>query len=110
MENENKTSKGVNPIAIISYIGPLCLIPFFTKEKDEFVKFHAKQGLVLFICEVIVWIVLRMLPFILWYAWHLMNIISVVGLIFSIIGIINVVHKQKKQLPLIGSLANKIKL
>jgi fumarate reductase subunit D len=106
---ENKTSNGVSVLAIISYIGPLCLIPFFTKEKDDFVKFHAKQGLVLFILEVIVYVVLRMLPF-FWYMWNLMNIISLAWLVFGIVGIINVVNKRKKPLPIIGSLADKIKL
>lgn len=103
---EEKTN--ISPLAIMSYIGPLCLIPFLTKEKDEFVKFHAKQGLVLFAFEVIIWIVMRMLPF--WYMWQFINIVYLVELAFSIIGIVNVVHKEKKQLPLIGHLAGKVKL
>lgn len=110
-EPEKKIGDGVNPLAIISYIGPLCLIPFLTKEKDEFVKFHAKQGLVLLAFEVIIWVVIKLLPPILfWYIWQLMNIVYLVAIVFSIIGIVNVVHKEKKQLPLIGSLANNIKL
>lgn len=105
MENENKKSEGVNPLAIISYLGPLCLIPYLTKEKDEFVSFHAKQGLVLFILEVITWVVVWVFP----PLWALMNLVSLAWLVLSIIGIINVVNKQKKQLPIIGSLADKIK-
>ena len=107
MEEETKQQQQlkVNPLAIISYIGPLCLIPFLTKEKDDFVKFHAKQGLVLFIAEVITWAVFWVFPFL----WFLMNLVSLAWLVFSIIGIINVVNRQKKQLPLIGSFAGKIK-
>ena len=53
MEEVPKKEKGQkNILAIISYIGILCLVPILMKEKDEFVKFHAKQGLVLFIVEV----------------------------------------------------------
>jgi len=105
MENENKKSKGANPTAIISYIGPLCLIPYLNKDKDEFVQFHARQGLVLFICEVITWAIAWILPFL----WTLMNLLSLVWLVFAVIGILNVVHKEKKELPIIGSFAGKIK-
>ena len=97
---------GANVMAIISYIGPLCLIPYLAKDSDDFVKYHAKQGLILFICEVITWVIFRILPF--WY-WYLLNIVSLVWLAFTIIGIINVVNKQKKPLPIIGSFAGKIK-
>jgi len=102
---EKKTESGVNPLAIISYIGPLCLIPYLSKEKDEFVKFHVKQGLVLFIAEVATWAVVWIFPFL----WFLMNLVSLAWLVLSIIGIINVVHKEKKELPIVGSLAGKIK-
>ena len=102
---EKKTEGGVNSLAVISYIGPLCLIPYLSKEKDDFVSFHAKQGLVLFIFEVITWAVVWIFPFL----WFLMNLISLVWLVLSIIGIMNVINKQKKQLPVIGSLAGKIK-
>jgi uncharacterized membrane protein len=105
MENENKKSEGVNPIAVISYIGPLCLIPYLTKEKDEFVKFHAKQGLVLFILEIITSAISWFFPFLS----YLMNLVSLVWFVLIIIGIINVVNKQKKQLPIIGFLADKMK-
>ena len=102
---EKKTDSGVNPLAIISYIGPLCLIPYLSKEKDDFVSFHAKQGLVLFIAEVATWAIAWVFPFL----GFLMNLVSLAWLVFSIIGIINVVHKEKKQLPVIGSFAGKIK-
>jgi len=102
---EKKTEGGANPLAIISYIGPLCLIPYLTKEKDDFVSFHAKQGLVLFILEIITSAVSWFFPFLS----YLMNLVSLVWFVFIIIGIINVVNKQKKQLPIIGSLADKIK-
>lgn len=34
--------KKINPLALISYIGVLCLIPLFVEKKDEFVKFHTQ--------------------------------------------------------------------
>ena len=40
-------------ITYLSYLGILALIPFMTEKDDEFVQFHAKQGLNLFIFEII---------------------------------------------------------
>ena len=57
MEEEKKVTTGAsgsseNVYAILSYLWILCLIPVLMKKEDEFVKFHAKQGLMLFIVEV----------------------------------------------------------
>ncbi len=95
-----------NIMAIMSYISVLCLIPILTKEKDEFVKFHAKQGLVLFIGEVATWIVFIIVPFL----WFLGNLLGIFWLALSVIGIVNVVNKKKKEVPLVGKFAEKIKL
>ena len=40
-------------MAILSYIGILALIPFLAEKKNKFVIYHAKQGMNLFICEII---------------------------------------------------------
>ena len=104
--NKIETKKSqTNVMAIISYIGPLCLIPFLTKEKDEFVKFHAKQGLVLFAGEVITWIIVGVVPIL----WFLGNLLGICWLILSIIGIMNVVKNEKKEIPIVGKFAEKIK-
>ncbi len=92
-------------MAIVSYISVLCLIPILTKEKDEFVKFHAKQGLVLFIGEVATWIVFIIVPFL----WFFGNLLGIFWLVLSIVGIVNVVNKKKKEVPLVGKFAEKIK-
>ena len=95
-----------NLMALVSYIGPLCLIPVLTKEKNEFVKFHSRQGLVLFIVELATWIIFSIIPFL----WFLGNLAGILWLILSIIGIINVAQNQKKEIPLIGKFADKIKI
>jgi len=96
----------VNIMAVISYIGVLCLVPLLTKEKDEFVKFHAKQGLVLFACEVITWIIIGIIPIL----WFLGNLAGIFWLVLSIIGIMNVVKNEKKEIPIVGKFAEKIKV
>jgi len=94
-----------NIMAILSYIGFLCLIPILMKEKDEFVSFHARQGLVLFIGELATWIIVGIVPFL----WFLANIIGILWLVLSIIGIMNILKKEKKEIPLVGKFAEKIK-
>ena len=75
------------------------------KEKDEFVSFHAKQGLVLFIGELATWIVFGIVPFL----WFINNLLGILWLVLSVIGIVNVLNKEKKEIPLVGKFAEKIK-
>ncbi|MFH1894345.1 MAG: DUF4870 domain-containing protein [Patescibacteria group bacterium] len=95
-----------NTMALISYIGPLCLIPFFKKEQDEFAKFHMKQGMVIFAGELITWIIVAILPLL----WFLGNLVGLVWLVLGIIGIMNVIKNEKKEIPIVGKFADKIKL
>lgn len=94
-----------NILAIISYIGILCLVTILMKEKDVFVKFHAKQGLVLFIAEIattlILWIPILgwLIGFIAWIIW----------VILSLIGIMNALGGRQVPLPIIGKFAEKFK-
>jgi uncharacterized membrane protein len=104
--NPQTQKKETNVMALISYIGPLCLIPLLTKEQDEFVKFHMKQGLVLFIAEVAFSVIMSVLPLLWAVGW----IVNIVALVLSIMGILNVTRDEKKELPLVGKFADKIKI
>ncbi len=42
----------------LAYLGPLAIIPLVTEKDDPEVQWHAKHGLVLFVAEIILWIVL----------------------------------------------------
>lgn len=101
---------------ILSYISLLCLIPLLTKKDNDFVYFHAKQGLVLFGAEIIVYIISSILRASIW-SWGVLSILNVVftllnlGLVvLAILGIVNVIQNQKKELPLIGKLAQSLKI
>lgn len=96
-------------IAALSYIGPLVLIPYLMNNDSDFVKFHAKQGLVVFGIEVIFWILSSMM-YSMFSLYYLGQIINLATLILSIIGIINVVQNQKKELPLVGGFAKSFNL
>ncbi len=91
---------------IMSYLGFLVLVSWAMGKHDDFVKFHVKQGLVIFCIEIVMWI----LSASFWPLWMLWNLINLATLVLSIIGIINVVHKQQKPLPVIGHLAEHFKI
>lgn len=93
-------------IAVLSYIGILCLVPLLAKKESRFAQFHAKQGLVLFIVEVVVYII-SIIPIIGW----LIGIIgTLIFIVISVIGIIKVLNGEYWEMPLIADLAKKINL
>ena len=88
---------------VLAYLGILVLIPLLLKKDDDFIHWHAKQGLVLLIAYVVVW-VFTMIPVI---GWILGPIISLVLFVFAIIAIIQVLMGNQWQLPLLGKYADK---
>jgi len=97
-------------MAVLAYI--LFFIPLLTgdAQKDEFVKFHTKQGLVLFLTCVVINIVHWIMPYQLY--WTLGWIFWLLGLgifVLFIMGIINAVNGKKEPLPVIGGLASMFK-
>ncbi len=84
-------------MAVVAYV--LFFVPLLTEAKnDHFVKFHVKQGLVLFIACVASAIFIR-LPVI---GWILMVPLNVFLFIVWIMGILNALSGKQKHLPLIG--------
>lgn len=92
--------------AFLGYWGILFLIPIFAKKDNEFAVFHGKQGLVLFILEII-FTVLGYIPFIGY-------IISPLGYIFcgimAIIGMAQSLNGKYWKMPWLGEYAEKIKI
>lgn len=96
--------------AIIGYIGILFLIPMLAAPKSDFAQYHARQGMVLFIAEVILWVAAWIVMLITFgFGAVLMPIVSIVAIIWSILGIVNAANGVKKPLPLIGQWAIKKK-
>lgn len=93
-----------NIFSIISYVGVLCLVPILMKKEDPFTKFHARQGLMLFIIEIGLMII-GIIPF-------LGAVISQIGmlacLVVSIMGIIKVLKAEQWKIPYVGDWAEKL--
>lgn len=92
-------------LAICAYIGPLVILSFLFGKENSFVKFHTKQGLVVFSIEVILWIFGSMF----YSMWGLVHLVNIFTFILSIVGIVNVVGKKEKELPLVGHLSKNFK-
>lgn len=94
-------------MAVIAYI--LFFVPLLTGDakKDAFVKFHTKQGLVLFLLVVLLNVLGWIVPFYFWFmiSW----ILSLGTLVLLIIGISNALGGKQQPLPLIGKFADIFK-
>lgn len=94
-------------MAVIAYI--IFFIPLLTGDakKDAFVKYHTKQGIVLFLLVVLLNIIGQIMPF---YFWYTINwLLSLGTLVLLIIGIANAASGKKEPLPLIGGFADMFK-
>lgn len=106
--------------ALLSYIGILVLVPLIAAPKSKFARFHANQGLVLFIGEVaygtvrgVLLGVLKLLKQVAlfggalfspvyWIVSVVTGLLSLAFLVFAIVGIINAAQGKAKELPLIS--------
>ena len=89
-------------VAVLSYIGILFLIPMFAKKESKFSQFHAKQGLVLFLLEVLALVLMPL--------FGLGILLNLAAFILSVIGVINVLGGKMVKIPLIGDWADKFNL
>lgn len=93
-------------MSILCYLGFLVLIPYFTEKNNKYVIYNAKQGLNLFIYEIIFGVAVLIFSFIFWRIWIITNIIEfiydAIVFAFSILGIINVLNGKAKELPVIN--------
>jgi uncharacterized membrane protein len=87
--------------ALLSYLSILCIIPLIFKKDDDFVLFHSRQGLVLFIAQVGVFILSIVFPWIL-------KIGMFILLAASFIGILAVLDGRRLELPVVFTLSQKI--
>lgn len=95
-------------MAVLSYVGPLVIVSYLMAKDDPFVKFHIRQGAVLFAIEIAISLVSSIFMFGSLYM--IAQLANLGALILSIVGIINVVKGKETQLPLVGHLAVHVPL
>ncbi len=85
--------------AVLAYIWILFLIPLLAAKDSKFARFHAYQGVALFVTWVVVGVIDRLLPYSLsGIGW----LLSVGLFVLMVIGIINAAQGRGRQLPVIG--------
>jgi len=106
IKGEEKISLFQKLLAIISYLGVLSLMGMILKEKSKPVHFHVKQGLALFVTEIICTLILA-IPFIGWIVGFIGWILCV---LLSILGLIKAAKGKEWPIPVLGKLATRIKI
>ncbi len=85
-------------ISFLSYLGILFIIPLIAAPNSYYAKFHANQGLLLFIMEMVCAAIFA-IPIV---GWIVGTIGEVLAVVFTIMGIINALSGKAKELPIIG--------
>ena len=85
--------------AALSYLWLLSVVMLVLKKDDEFVKFHAKQGTVIFVVSIILWFI----PIIGW-------LLQIAVLIAVVIGFLKAYSGERFKMPVVGDLADKINI
>ncbi|MCI9151706.1 MAG: zinc-ribbon domain-containing protein [Lachnospiraceae bacterium] len=99
-------------MGILAYIGFLVLVPILAEKQNPFVRYHANQGLVLFLGEILYALLHRVLVrvflvtiFPLGVVLNIvLSIASLVFVAYMVIGIVNVCNGKAKELPVIGGI------
>jgi uncharacterized membrane protein len=100
---------------VLSYLGLLSLIPYFAKkdDPDQEIRWHAKNGLALFLVEVIAWGIFLVASIALRNSFLGCGLATVqcvlwIGfLVISIICIIKGINGQRYRIPMVTDFAEK---
>jgi len=99
-------------MVVLAYFGILALIPFFAEKEDEFVQYHAKQGLLLAIIELVLFIVvlplLGIIPLVGCVIMVLYIILPFVVLVFHILWMVKATKGERVNIPYITIYAEKM--
>ena len=112
-EDQTKTSSKIDGFeteegrmaAILAYIPFLCFIPLMNMRENKEARFHARQGVMLFLVELVAALFL-----IDGIANFVFKVLIVLAAALSVAGIIFAVQGKNYRLPIIGDIADKQKL
>jgi len=103
---DKKDIESNTAISILSYIGILSLIPYFVAKDSKFAMFNAKQGINLFILEVLAMLVVNIIGLIApwWFVRAIIYVVYLLSVLLSLVGVINVLNGKAKELPFVGTI------
>lgn len=94
------------PFAILAYLGILFIVPMIVAKESPFAKYHANQGLILFIAWMVAMIavtILSSIPIINLGVFLLGPLVWAGTLILGVMGILSAAKGETKPLPYIGN-------
>ena len=93
-------------VAAIGYLGVLCLVPLLLKKDSPYAQHHGKQGLVITIAWILLWIgnIIPVLGQIVWFVG------SIALLILVVMGMMKAMAGEMWVMPYLGKYASQIKL
>ena len=103
--NENSSDLDVEAnknVAALSYLWVLCLVPLLGKKNSKFAQFHAKQGLILFIIELIAGLVA-------WFPFFGQLFILIL-IVVAVMGIVRAYNGEWWKIPFVYEWSKKINL
>lgn len=115
----DKKDSDTKLFAAMSYFSALFVVPLVTKKGNKFVMFHVKEGMALFIAELVAWFVLWMIEAFLEgiFSYNAIGftqfLYKLAWLVFgaaSVLGIYNAVTGKEKPLPYLSIVTKNIKL
>lgn len=116
MKNKKQEISNHEMTSVLSYLGILVLIPFLVIEKknrDDFIKFHLRQGFVLLVLELILWAVVGVfgwIPVVGWLISGIVGLIWVAIIIVIVIAIIKALSNEKWKIPIVSDYTYLIKI
>jgi hypothetical protein len=96
--------KTYKAFALLSYMGPLVLVPFVLLPEHRYVRFHLKQGLILLCIEAGAWTSAVLFGR---YA-AFFAAVHILTAALSVAGVLNVLTNSRRKLPFISIFADRI--
>ena len=90
---EQKDIDDSKAFAAIGYLGILCFVPLLLKKDSPYAQFHGKQGLVLFIAEVVLFFI-NIIPVLGQLVWLFASIVFLKKLKLLLIALLPLIHLQ----------------
>jgi uncharacterized membrane protein len=97
---------------ILSYIGPLGIIPLLTEKNDRELQWHAKNGLAIFVAEVLLGIFISIVAMFIpdfGCSGCILNLVLFVAVVtVAILGITKGLKGERLILPVVSDFANRM--
>ena len=95
-------------LGVLAYLGPLVIVSHLMGKGNPFVEYHTKQGIVLFVIELALYVLSSFMFYGLFFLVPIIALVNFGCLILAIIGIVHVVQKEQKPLPVVGEFSKHV--